>query len=188
MKQRGFSIVELMMTLAVAGVLIATAAPSFVNTIRENRLTSQTNEVLGALALARSEGAKRSSVTITLCPSSDGTTCADTTSWENGWIIMVDADADRVLDAADGDMVVKYFQPLSGDNTLRTSGFTSAKFLQISNLGAPTSAGSFVLCDARGNTSAKAVVMLISGQTRVAVDEDDNGIVNIPGGNVSCPA
>ncbi len=188
MKQRGFSIVELMIVIAVAGLLLATAAPSFISTMRENRIVSQTNEVLGALALARSEGAKRSSVTITLCPSVTGTACADTVSWENGWIIMVDVDADATLDVSDGDTIIKYFQPLSGDNTLRTVGFDSAKSFQISSLGAPSSAGSFVVCDSRGNAFAKAVVILVSGQTRIAVDEDSDGIVNIPTGNVSCPA
>lgn len=188
MKQRGFSVVELMVTVAIAGLLMMTAVPSFTTTIKNNRINSQVNEVLGALALARSEAAKRSQATITLCPSTTGTACADSSSWENGWIIMVDVDADAVLDASDGDLVVKYFQALSGDNTLRTSGFASAKSLQISSVGAPSSAGSFVVCDSRGATSAKAAVMLISGQTRSAVDENGDGIVNIPSGNVSCPA
>ncbi|MCG8670522.1 MAG: GspH/FimT family protein, partial [Pseudomonadales bacterium] len=137
---------------------------------------------------ARSEGAKRSQVTITLCPSNDGTGCTNTPNWEVGFIVLVDVDGDRVVDAGDGDVIVKYFGPLTGGNTLRTFSFDNANFIQMDTEGFPTSGGTFVVCDERGDTSARAVVMTIAGQTRMAVDENDDGIVNYPDGNVTCPA
>ncbi|MCG8670125.1 MAG: GspH/FimT family pseudopilin [Pseudomonadales bacterium] len=188
MQARGFSLIELMVVLAILGVVVMAGGPSMVNTIQQNRVAAQINEVKGALSFARSEGAKRSQVTITLCPSDDGAGCTNTPNWEVGFIVLVDIDGDRVVDAADGDVIVKYFGPLSGDNTLRTFSFDNANFIQMDSDGFPASSGTFVLCDDRGAGSARAVVMNISGQTRFAVDEDADGIVNHPDGNAACPA
>jgi len=58
-KQTGFSLLELMATVAVGGILLAIGLPSFVNLIKSNRLTTQTNSVLTALHLARNESINR---------------------------------------------------------------------------------------------------------------------------------
>jgi type IV fimbrial biogenesis protein FimT len=178
-----------MITVVIAGIAVAIGAPSFTETSKNNRLVSQINEVTGAITFARSEAAKRSRMSITLCPSTDGAACAiNSGSWESGWIIMVDVDGDRANDATDGDTVLKYIQPLSGGNSLRTSGFSSANYLQFTGDGMPSSAGTFTLCDARGANYAKAVVVSVVGQTRQAVDTDDDNIVNNDANsNVSCP-
>ena len=58
-KSSGFTLVELMITLAIAGILVAVGIPSFNSTISSNRLTSYANELVTALNLARSEAVKR---------------------------------------------------------------------------------------------------------------------------------
>ena len=57
--QKGFSLVELLVVVAILGVLAGLAAPSFTSLIRSNRLTAAANDLLGAVALARSEALKR---------------------------------------------------------------------------------------------------------------------------------
>jgi type IV fimbrial biogenesis protein FimT len=56
---RGFTVLELMVTLAVAGVLVTVGVPGFTEIVRNNRVTAQTNELVTAINLARSEAIKR---------------------------------------------------------------------------------------------------------------------------------
>lgn len=78
--QRGFTLVELMVTLAVLAVLIGIAVPSFQNIIARNRLTSITNEMVAALQLTRIEAVRRNT-RVVFCPTTDGATCAG-----NNWL------------------------------------------------------------------------------------------------------
>ena len=57
--QRGFTLLELMITVAVLAILLSLGVPSFAETIRNNRVAAQTNELVTALSLARSEASKR---------------------------------------------------------------------------------------------------------------------------------
>ncbi|QKV57365.1 MAG: GspH/FimT family pseudopilin [Dechloromonas sp.] len=75
MKQaRGFTLIELLITFMIAAILAALAAPSFTSFIKNNRLTTTTNDLLADLALARSEAAKRGQQ-VTLCISTNGSSC-----------------------------------------------------------------------------------------------------------------
>ncbi|MDD2162199.1 GspH/FimT family pseudopilin [Pseudomonas sp. MIL19] len=82
---RGFTLVELMIVLAVLAVLLGIAAPSMSQFTFSGKLRSYSNEVVASAVLARSEAIKRNQV-VTLCVSSNGTSCA-AGSWESGWIV-----------------------------------------------------------------------------------------------------
>src|SRR5947199_8616557 len=58
-KQRGFTLTEMLITLAVTGILVGVAAPSFVSTVSSNRAYSTQTELAASLALARSEATRR---------------------------------------------------------------------------------------------------------------------------------
>jgi len=184
---RGFTLIELMVTLAVLSIVLGIGIPAFDRLVANGRLTSQINQSIGLIAFARSEAAKRTGTTITVCGSSDEATC-NTSNWESGWLVMNDVDGDRTIDAGDGDVLLRVGPALSGGNTLRTLGFGNTGFVQFDDAGAPGSAGTFILCDDRGAVQAKATVLSIVGQNRAAVDEDANSIVNShTGGDVTCP-
>ncbi len=196
MRARGFTIVELMLTVVILAIVSLLAIPSFERMILENRISSQTNELSSLISFARSEAVKRPGIFVTLCPTSDNASCSASNSWENGWIVMSDADGDRNLDSADGDAVLRVVPQLSGGNSLRLFGFGGNQFIQFSSNGQPAPAGALgatdgtlVICDKRGVTSARGVVVMVSGQTRLARDENGDGVINRHGGgaNVSCP-
>jgi type IV fimbrial biogenesis protein FimT len=89
-KSRGFTLLELMMGLAIGAVLIGIAVPSFTAIIRQNRLANQTNEFMVTLALARSEAVKRGG-RISICSSNAAqTACSNAPEWGNGWLLFSD--------------------------------------------------------------------------------------------------
>ena len=84
---RGFTLLELMITLTVAAILLGVGVPSFVDMVRSNRAATNINELSTAFAIARSEAIRRGA-NVRVCRSSDGATCG--ASWADGWIVFVD--------------------------------------------------------------------------------------------------
>lgn len=82
----GFTLVELMVTIAVAAILIAIAVPSMTDATLAGKLSASANDLVAGVALGRSEAIKRNAVA-SLCVSSDGATCGSG-GWEQGWIVL----------------------------------------------------------------------------------------------------
>lgn len=178
--QTGFTLIELMVAMAVATVVLTVAVPSFREFTRNNRLATQTNQMVTALNLARSEAVKRG-VRVTLCTSADTSaeapSCSESGDWEQGWVVFVDNThmAGNVPGAIDGtDERLRVFEPLSGNARLAGgSNFQS----WISYLPSGTSRGMiggnadgmFTLC--QGSTGSKGKKIVINNTGRVRVED-----------------
>ncbi|MCB1895474.1 MAG: GspH/FimT family pseudopilin [Zoogloeaceae bacterium] len=101
----GFTLVELLVTMAVVGIIAAVGVPSLRGFIVSNRLSAYANDVLAALSLARAESVRQGR-RVVFCPvarAADGTptttACVDpgANSWQ-AWMVFIDADADGVFD------------------------------------------------------------------------------------------
>lgn len=77
----GFTLIELMVTVAVAGILAVVAVPAMTSLISGNRLAGTTSELTASIQVARSEAIRRN-VRVTLCGTADGVNCgADWSRW-----------------------------------------------------------------------------------------------------------
>ena len=85
--QTGFTLMELLMTIAIAAIVATIAIPSFQYVTNSNRVAGEVNGLLGDLQFARAEAIKEGQP-VTVCMSKGGTTCDTTGSaWQSGWIV-----------------------------------------------------------------------------------------------------
>lgn len=77
---RGFTLVELMVTISVLAIIMALAVPSFRQLLEAQRMRAAAFDIVADLVLARSEALKRGT-TVTLAPATGG--------WANGWSVSV---------------------------------------------------------------------------------------------------
>lgn len=144
----GFTLIELMIGLALVAVLLGIAAPTFREAMMNVRISAQANDLFTDLALARSEAVKRN-VPVLVCPSANGTDC--TTGWTNGWLIFADANRNNAKDA--NEPTLKRRGQIEGSNTLAAAGTMAAGSMAYvpyapSGISTPTGVD-FVLCDTR---------------------------------------
>lgn len=181
-RNRGFTLIELMVTLAVSAVVLSFGIPGFQSVIRDNRMTTQYNQFVSALNVARSEAVKRG-VGVTTCKrNAAGSDCNNAGNWEDGWIIFTDINNDGAVDA--NETVLRVHERMNGNNTLRGTRNRITYNAQGFAIGF---ADTFKLCDSRGATHAKGLVISNSGRPRRAIDSDGDGIVENGSGNITCP-
>ncbi len=99
----GVTLIELMVAMVIMAILLAVGVPSFRSLLAGNRLSSSSNELVSALALARSEAVRRGA-RITVCKSADGATCTTAGGWQGGWLVFTDstrAPANATVDAGE---------------------------------------------------------------------------------------
>lgn len=124
-REKGITIIELMVALVVLAVLLAVGVPSFQSFTASSRLTTASNELVGSLALARSEAVRRGA-RVTVCKSANGAACVTTGTWAQGWIVFVDnarPTATASIDA--GDVVLSQVPALSADVSMAGDGGTT---------------------------------------------------------------
>lgn len=115
LRARGFSLVQLMVTIAIVGVLTGIAIPSYRSITTSNRIANEINGLLGDLQYARFAAIKEGQ-TVTICSSTSGTACSTSTNWATGWIVFNDANGNGTLDS--GEEVIRKQQTFAGSDTL----------------------------------------------------------------------
>ena len=177
---KGFTLIELMVTIAIAGILVGIAIPNFTSIITSNRLTAGANELVTALNLARSEAVKRG-IQVTVRRKS-----STSSQWELGWDVFVDVNGDETfsdngnatLCETGEDCLLRTYDALPTGYTLRTSTGTTyqnyAAYLP-SGLSNVAVSDTFRLCNGAGNTTPRSITINSMGRARVST------------GTTSCP-
>lgn len=161
--QRGFTATELLMALAVVGVLVTLAVPGFAALARSVGLSSAANELLLALHTARSAAVLRGSP-VAVCLTADGQTCvALPDSAASGWLVFVpDGSAAVSRPAVVGEVLARFSLP----NRLTVSASRpTVTFWPVTRAAATST---FDLCDLEG--AGRSIIVSQTGRPRVATE------------------
>ncbi len=183
-KQRGVTLIELMVALTIFALLLGIAVPSFRGFVAANRLSSTAQDFLASLQLARSEAMKRGaqiSLSHSATPGSG--------NWGSGWTMFVDTNGNGALDV--GEQVLRDGAALTAPLTLLASA-NFGTFIAFNRDGRLTNAGGgvFVLCQGTalledGQSRARAVLVNGAGRVRMARDSNGDGIPETDTGPVA---
>lgn len=166
-RERGFTLIELMTILAVAAVLLTVATPALQQFTNNSRQTGGVNDFISSMHIARNT-AITTNARVTMCASAGGASC-EVVAWNAGWIVFTDRNSNRLVDA--GEKIIGTASGISGLD-IQSGEFPSylvyrptGRAMTVSVTG---NVGQFTICDGRGASHAKAVIMDLSGRPRVS--------------------
>ena len=165
-RNKGFTLLELMVTVGVAAILLSVGVPSFRSVIMDNRLVRDSNQFVASINLARSSAVRFQRIA-TICASANFNapvpTCNATTDWSNGWIVWVDKDRDGATDAAE----ILAVHPPIDDSTVFAS--TNAALFSYNARGFGVSpADNLTMCDNRSGEIGRSIKVNNVGRTNVS--------------------
>jgi type IV fimbrial biogenesis protein FimT len=158
----GFSIVELMIVLAIASILMTLAAPSMGTFVRDNRLQSESLRLLRMMHFARSEAVKRKT-RVVLCRSADPTAAAPScggnlNTWTTGYLVFASGDGNNTFEAAN-DELLRIGMPVTAGLSVVTNSTSNAN-LEYNSDGTTNEGGGtarFAICDGRGGDFGRQI-------------------------------
>lgn len=150
LRQRGFTLLELLITIAIAAIIISLAAPSFSAMLMNNKLTAQGGGLTAGLNYARNTALSQS-INVQFCPvgALNSTTCG--TNWGSGWMVL--------RDPAGTPTILQSRQAAAGNPVLSST----AASVTFDSRGLSTTPSSFKLCDSRGAAYARSVQVFATG-------------------------
>ena len=167
-KQCGYTLIELLLTLAVGAVLSGLAVTAFPDLLRSNQMVGDVNSLVGHINLARSEAVKRNQPTA-LCQTNDSQAATPVCNsvdadWDTGWLVFVDDNGDQSFDG--GEFLIGRGEPSGSIEMVVSSGelgFAADGFLSSGVM-------TFWLCDDRGTDFGRVLSVSVTGRPEITKD------------------
>ncbi len=164
--QRGLTLVELMLVLAILGILIVAVGPSFDNAQAQAQSDAAAHRIMASIAMARRESL-RLNVPVSICPSTDGQQCSDRREhWSRGWLIYRQLDSGGSRALREESQILRYVADPARGLTANRDVFT------LRTDGRRSTNGTFMFCDEAGKPERRAVVVNVTGRARSVEDLD----------------
>lgn len=161
-RQTGITALELMVTMAIVAILLATAVPSFKNYSWNLRMKTAMDVLQTDLNLARSRAITHNIQTV-ICPATGSDDCSGVPDWQAGWIVFTDLNADTRRQ--EGEPLLKHAGAVE---LLDISSSRSRSYLRFfANGTAPGSNISILFCDKRGAEHAGTITVSNTGRIRL---------------------
>lgn len=157
--QRGFTMVELLVTISIIGILSAIALPSFEGVLLSYKLRSYSNALVASVHLARGEAIK-SNTTVLLCASTNGTSCGGV--WRDGWIVLR------------GTTVAQRLQGIATGYKITDSGGLTSLTFQPTGIGATQA--TFTICRATPSVGSEERVVSVSATGKPSTSKTAIGV------------
>ncbi len=178
-RQKGFTLLELLVTLAVATVLVSYAVPSFTTLNLNSKRVSSTNELVSALQFARGSAVLRNA-RFTVCTTSNGAACG-AVGWDQGWLAFADLNGNQAVDA--GETVSRSGLGVPGLSIVSAefpNFFIYRSNGRVMGAVAATNSGNFTVCDRRGADHARVIIIDTSGRPRLSKTMSDSSVPVCP--------
>jgi type IV fimbrial biogenesis protein FimT len=162
---QGFTLIETIVTLAVAVILIMFGVPSMRDFALNSRQSAQSNEFVTGIQLARSTAIKQqrnASICVSTTYNNTPPTCTGGTDWSDGWVVWVDQDSDGVLDATE---VLRVGEPLDGSSTFTSTASSSFRYAPT---GLVNGQDTLTLCDNRSGETGRQITVNAAGRVNLA--------------------
>lgn len=171
-QQSGFTLIELMTTIAVLGIVLGMGLPNLSEMLIRQRVNNYTQLILSSVHSARQAAIMRSRF-ITICASKDGKSCSS--DWSSGHAIFQDNNGNRLLD--NDDIMLSYIAGLDPEDRVKWRSFKPQSTLQFLPTGITNHQnGTFTICGLKKEKYAKAVILTKMGRPRISKDKNKDGI------------
>ncbi|MCG6869989.1 MAG: GspH/FimT family pseudopilin [Gammaproteobacteria bacterium] len=165
-KESGATLIELVVTLGIAAILTTQAVAGLSRLVRVNQLTTETNRMISALALARSEAIKRG-VRVTVCGSTHGSACDVPGGYEQGWVVFEDRNNDARI--GEDESIISFYNANKDDSLTIRGNRPVASYVSYVSSGVSRritggfQAGSITLCN---EAAGRKIVIGATGRAR----------------------
>lgn len=156
-RNRGFTLVELMITIAIVAILASAGLPAFSNFLRDQRMHGSATRLLNDVTTARTEAA-RTHRTVSLCPSTAGAAC-DSADWSAGRLLFVDANGNGAAEAGE---ILRFTAAGGREPAATPTGITDR--IAFESTGVASATGSVRLCDDRSGPHGRSVEWNAAGR------------------------